>query len=279
MSLLGEIYLFLEGLIDRWRPLLVVSPITFYLFNNHFILCGRIMSLTEFYKEPAALDTKKHRNLKFKPNDDFGFASGLNSVPLSGTEFFEASRHFPVLFVKNDKGDFMPLAMLSLKKEGHNLGDKWEGLYVPALLRRYPFAITKEGGVVFDQKAPQFSEEEGSELFNDEGEASDTMKRIAEFLRACEVNLEYTEQYTKALAEEELLVEFKPTIKAGGGSVTLTDFYAIDEKKFTALAEEKVTDWFKKGWIAWSYAHLHSIRAISLLINRPSYKPTNPAVK
>lgn len=228
-------------------------------------------SVTEFYKDPALLDTKKHRTLKFKSNDDYSFARTLNSVPLAGAEFFEASRHFPVLFVKNSEGKFMPLAMLSLKKDGHELGDKWNGVYVPALLRRYPFTITKEGGVVFDQKAPQFADEDGSELFNDEGEATDAMKRVVDFLKACDVNSEFTEKYSEALTEEDLLVEIKPTIKSEAGNVTLTDFYAIDEKKFMQLSDEKVAAWFKNGWIAWSYAHLHSIRSMGLLVNRPTY--------
>ncbi|WNO08717.1 SapC family protein [Teredinibacter sp. KSP-S5-2] len=226
------------------------------------------MSITALYKEPAALDTKKHVNLKLKLEGDFAFASHMNSVPVTGTEFFEASRHYPILFVKNDAGEVLSLALLSLKKEGHDLGNEWKNVYVPAVLRRYPFAITKEGGVVFDQQCPMLNEEDGELLFNEEGEPTDTMKRVVDFLRACEQNFAYTEQFLKAVQEADLLTEFKPSVKVGKGTVTLTDFFFIDEKKFLELPAETVQDWFKKGWIGWVYAHLHSIRSLGLLIQR-----------
>jgi hypothetical protein len=45
------------------------------------------------YEQPLVLNRQQHRHLRIKPVlDSFGFASALNSVPLTTTEFAQAAR-------------------------------------------------------------------------------------------------------------------------------------------------------------------------------------------
>jgi hypothetical protein len=97
------------------------------------------MSSLLFYSEPAALNRDQHKDLRFTASSDFGFSSSVNSVPMTGIEFFEASRDMPVLFSKDEQGNYFPLALLSLMNDGHNFlkeEGKWDDCYVPAFIRR-----------------------------------------------------------------------------------------------------------------------------------------------
>ncbi len=222
-----------------------------------------------FYANPIPLDKKKHANFKLKRQDNYGFAQDSNSVPVAGFEFFEASRSFPIFFVKNQKENFIPIAILSLKQKGHDLGDTWEDAYVPAYVRRYPFILSSDGMVLFDSEAPHLQESEGDALFDAEGEASETTKEIVKFLETVDHGYRLTEEYCKALGEKGVLEPFQGQVKFPQGSVNLGDLYAINEKKLhEVLNETDVNEWFKKGWLAWSHAHLHSLGSMQEIFRR-----------
>ncbi len=222
-----------------------------------------------FYQEPVALEKKKHVDIKLSRQKDYAFASNVNSVPLSGIEFFQASRDFPVLFIKNNKDEYLAMAILSLKSESHDLGDTWEGAYVPAFIRRYPFALTPEKVVMIDNKAPHFAGEEGEALFEAEDKPTETLKQIIGFLEAVDNNFHRTEEFAKAVAEKELFEPYNATVKFPEGQIRLNDLYCINEKKLhESLNQEELQEWFKKGWIAWCHAHLHSLGSVGELVKR-----------
>lgn len=117
------------------------------------------------YINPQVLDKKQHRDLKFKPVNDFSFAAQTVSVPLLWDEISAAARCYPIVFPLAETPDkaVMPQALLSLVA-GHNafVSDKgaWEaGCYVPAHVRRYPFMLAevKKGqfAVMIDMESPQ----------------------------------------------------------------------------------------------------------------------------
>ena len=227
------------------------------------------MSTLMFYSKPVALDKKKHLNFKIKRQDNYNFAAKANSLPVAGFEFFEASRNFPIFFVKNSAAGYIPIAILSFRKDGHDLGENWQGVYAPAYIRRYPFVLSSEGLVLFDEDAPHVQEAEGDALFNAEGEATETTNELVGFLKTVDTGFRLTEEFTKALAEKDIVEPFKGQIKVEGGALNLGDLYAINEKKMhEALSESDVNEWFKKGWLAWAHAHLHSIGSIGEIIKR-----------
>lgn len=237
------------------------------------------MSSLLFYKKPIPLEKVKHVKLKLKQPQDLKFAEKANSVPVAGTEFFACSRNHPVMFVKNSDGGFVPIALLSFVSDGNNLGDHWEGVYIPAFVRRYPFVLEAEKGIVlFDEESPQLQEEEGERLFNDEGEATETLSNIVKFLDHVDRGFRATESYVKALVEKDLLHPCKNTIKFTDNTLKLDNLYVVDEKEFVEkLSDEEVVEWFKKGWIAWTYAHLNSVSSITEVVKRLPKKEAEPA--
>lgn len=227
------------------------------------------MSSLMFYKNPIALDKNKHKTHKLKKQGGYDFANETNSIPVAGFEFFEASRSFPIFFVKNKNDEYVPIAILSFRPNGHDLGDSWEGVYVPAYVRRYPFVLSNDGLVLFDSEAPHIQEEEGEALFNDDGEPSEFTNDVLKFLESVDRGYRATEAYVKALSEKELLKRFDGKVNFSDGELNLGEVYTVDEQKLhESLSETEVNEWFKKGWLAWTHAHLHSIGSVNEVLKR-----------
>lgn len=224
------------------------------------------MAQLHFYEDPIPLDKIKHANLKLNRSADFSYAKNVNAVPVAGVEFFKCSRHYPVVFVKNAEKGFIPIALLSLRKGTHDYGDKWEDTYVPNYVRRYPFVLSEDNLVVIDRKASQLNDETGEPLFQGEGEPTETLKSIVGFLEQLQVGYKSTDEYVKALVEKDLLQGFSPTVKLGDANINFGELYIINEKKLVELEANELASWLKRGWIAWSYAQLHSIESINHLV-------------
>ena len=224
------------------------------------------MAQLHFYQNPIPLDKNKHAKLKLDRDFNFSYARDINAVPVSGIEFFKCSRNFPVVFVKNAEKGYIPIALLSLRKGTHEYGDKWEDTYVPNYIRRYPFVLSEDNLVVIDSEAPQFGEEKGEALFADGGEPSDFLKGVIGYLEQMQIGYKSTDEYVKALADKELLQPFTPKVQLGATNINLGEMYIINEKKLMELNEAEALDWLKRGWIAWSYAQLHSLESLQNLV-------------
>ena len=73
------------------------------------------------------------------------FARKLNAIPVSFSEFAAAARDYPIVFTSGDNGkSFAPVAVLGhgrRREPAPARADGWApGTYLPAYLRRYPFA-------------------------------------------------------------------------------------------------------------------------------------------
>lgn len=230
------------------------------------------MSELMFYQAPAALNREQHRTLRFKPSDKFKFSREVNSVPLTGIEFFEASRDLPVLFSRGADGSYFPLALLSLRNNSHLLVDDegaWRGSYIPAFIRRYPFALTDNQTVCFDRDSEHFSEEEGELLFDEQGENTQALNNIIQFLNQFDGAFKRTREFCLAVAGAELFKPFNIQILAGDNKpVRLEGLHVIDEAKLLEADRKQVYNWFKSGELAWIYAHLHSLGALKQLSKR-----------
>jgi hypothetical protein len=229
-----------------------------------------------FYQKPVPLDRQRHQALRYRPSSDFGFTRVVNSVPLNAPEFFEASRDMPALFRRDGAGNFFPVGLMALRNDGHDLVDqegRWLGSYVPAFIRRYPFALGRDRTLCFDSAAPGFGEQEGEPLFDAEGKQTAFLESVVRFLQQDELDAMRTREFCLALTAQGLIRPLEARIKAGNGApVRLDGFYAIDEKRFHALPGDVVDAWFRKGWIAWAYAHLFSLGSLGALAKRNARK-------
>lgn len=225
------------------------------------------MTTMLLYKEIKALNRDEHKALKIKPADDCAFAANTHLVPLAGLEFFQAARHYPIVFIGEGE-QLMPIALLGLA-EGHNSyldeANQWQAnTYVPAFVRRYPFVLAQNEGndltVCFDAAYQGWNEEEGRDLFNTEGSNSSYLDEMIQFLQNFTHEMERTRELVKVLSELQLLVPRTLQLThTSGESFLLRDFQAVDEARFAELNDEQVLSLHKSGFLGWIYAHLMSL--------------------
>jgi hypothetical protein len=224
------------------------------------------MTTMLLYKEIKALNREEHKALRLKPAADCAFAESTHLVPLAGLEFFQAARHYPIVFIgEGDKA--MPVALLGLK-DGHNgyltAEQQWQdNTYVPAFVRRYPFVLAQDEAnnftVCFDAAYSGWNEEEGRDLFTEDGQNTAFLDEMIQFLQNFTAEMERTRLFVTKLNELELLIP--RTLKlthASGESFVIRDFHAVDEEKFLKLPDERVLELNKAGFLGWVYAHLMS---------------------
>ncbi len=223
------------------------------------------------------LDSEKHKDLRFKPADDFRFAAGLASVPLGASEVVEAAKHFPVVF--STDGPLLPMALLSLKEGANAFIDsqgKWLAPYVPAHVRRYPFILGNTDRpdnytVMFVSDAPHFTsgEGEGEPLYAADGQMEPTLNKAVEFLKAFQQETVATEKLLAQMTEAEVLTMQRIDItRTDGTSATVDGIRAVDRKKLVALRNAVLADWVREGLMELIYAHFSSLKNFGMLAAR-----------
>ena len=200
-------------------------------------------------------------------------------MPLAGVEFFQAARHYPILFV-GEGANASPIALLGLKPGQNGFVDatgQWQrAAYVPAFVRRYPFVLAQVDQenqdnftVCFDREFAGWNEQEGQALFDAEGKNSAYLDETIRFLHNFTAEMERTRRFVAQLAELDLLVPRSMRLThSGGESFVLSDFLAVDEEKFLKLPDKKVLALNKAGYLGWVYAHLMSLGNANELFDR-----------
>lgn len=241
------------------------------------------MSNPPMYGELAPLDREAHKNLKLDTAKAVvGQVADQNSVFLAAVEFGDACKEFPIVFVRagepgaDGKPPVAPLAVLGLKA-GSNLfvdGDKWTANYVPAYVRRYPFAMARLDGnannlaVCYDSKWAGFNDTTGEALFNN-GEPTEFLLNARSFLENFEQEAERTRLICNLLVELDLLqdMRFEATLPSGE-KIDVEGFLALDEKKYGELADDKVLQLHRNGLIGLIEMHRLSMTNMNRLAAR-----------
>lgn len=229
-----------------------------------------------FYRRPMALDKDLHRELRVGEIREYRFSAKTNSVPLAVVEFFEAAREYPIVFAGQAGAEPIPTALLSLRSN-ENLfvgpGGHWEGHYIPAFIRRYPFVLAgttdEQLMVCVDEGHPSVGAPKGQRLFTDTGEPAPFLANAIAFMQEFQAETRRTREFVHRIVELELLTEVAARAELkGGGAYQLGGFSVINETKYRALDKDTVDELFRKGWLALIDAHLLSLGNLGRLIDR-----------
>ncbi|RFA35079.1 SapC family protein [Alkalilimnicola ehrlichii] len=230
-----------------------------------------------FYNKIVPLNRDRHKGLRLRSaQGKADFAANTHYLPLAGTEFYQASRSFPILFTGGEGSG--PVVLVGLQ-EARNLfldeEQRWDRFeYVPAYVRRYPFVLAKgDNGddytVCFDEAYAGFNEAEGEALFDEEGKDSPYLQRTIRFLNQYLAEMERTKDFIARLEEWDLLKQQDVQIRAADGSrYALRDFKVVDEEKLNKIADGKLGELHREGWLGWIYAHLISLNNLAVLSDR-----------
>jgi hypothetical protein len=237
------------------------------------------MSNVLFYEKPVAVNRDQHRTTKIGAVTGFNFAAKTNSVPLSGVEFIEACKEYPIVFAQ--VGDRkVPVALLGLR-DNENLMVKadgqWDGHYIPAFARRYPFVLAENGAdqfvVCIDEASAAFGAKEGQSLFDTAGANTPFLDSALNFLNAYQAQMSRTESFVKQLDEQGMFTEMSAkTELADGRKFLFNGLFVIDEQKLLSLEESVAAQLLRSGEAGWIYAHLISLSNMSRLVDRIAAK-------
>lgn len=232
------------------------------------------------HKQPVALDRHLHRDLRIhQPVMDWSVAAGMNSVFVAGAEFGDTSREYPILFVHagNDaqgKAQVAPIAALGLSAQENLYLDsgRWRALYVPALLRAYPFTIGRVGAeqravLSIDLGWPGLSRSEGIALFQADGEPTEHLSSMNKQLEQLDVEVQRTRELGRILLDKDLLREMRFDADLPDGQKLKVDgFLAVDEKQLAKLGDADLLALHRNGVMALVYAHLVSMGNLRKLV-------------
>ena len=232
------------------------------------------------YKDIAPLNRDQKVRL-LSPGEIPAFARGLNSIPISYTEFALVAREYPIIFTSaGNNQDFAPVAVLGMVS-GENLydnGGQWASqVYVPAYVRRFPFCMTT---VTLDKVVQQnrlicvekshIDDSHGETMFDAKGQPLPKWKEIETLLSEYEIDLERSREMCGILADYALLEPFtmQAKFKSGADPLHLTGMHRVNESKIEHLNASQLKNLVKKGILSRIYAHLLSLDTFARLLAR-----------
>ncbi len=213
------------------------------------------------YRQPVPLDPVAHRHKKIGPVLDYSIVSTMHASYVSMDEMLTAALEFPIVFVETGERDaagkawVLPVALLGVSA-GENLfveGQRWDGRYIPAMIRRYPFASARVAGaaapvVLIDSAWPGVSDTEGMPLFDAEGKATENLTGALRFLEMFDREAAATRQFCAWLQTLEILQPMTVQLTLPDGTAFSMDgFQSIEEARLNALPDAQVLELHRNG--------------------------------
>lgn len=221
------------------------------------------------YQRATAVSAARHRGISVRTGNDFSFARDVNSVPLMAGEFAQSALEYAIVFV--GEGDDVTPAVLLGVRDNENLfvneDGTWGGKYVPAFLRRYPFVFAADDtGETFtlcidEDFAGVNDQGKGERLFDEDGEQTQYLRSVLEFLQAYQVQYVRTRALTKRLVDLDLLETMQARFALRDGrNLTMSGLRVVSRDKLRALSGDQLVELAQNDDLELIYLHLHSLR-------------------
>jgi hypothetical protein len=236
-----------------------------------------------FYQNATPVSVERHKDLAVKAGVSYRFASSVNSVPLTAVEFAQAAAEYPIVFA--GVGDsVMPAVILGAQQtENLFISDEgaWQGKYIPAFVRRYPFVFsTDKSGKTFilhiDESFEGCNREgRGERLFDNDGQQTQYLKGILNFLQDYQGRFQRTKEYCDRLKSLDLLQPMQAQFNLTGGEKrSLSGFMTVNREKLKAVPDADLIAAFRNDELECTYLHLHSLRHFGNMVDRIATRST-----
>lgn len=224
-----------------------------------------------------AVSVERYGNRRWRRFTDYRFAGGDTGVPITAQEVPRAVLFVPVAFVR--AGEAFELVAVQGLKEGQNLmvspEGAWRGGYRPAHYRCHPFLLARpagaesnervlcfdeDSGLLIDGNAPTGPAKDGTEpFFGDDGEPTETIGRVFEFLGQHTNGLALAKRLCAALERAGLITTWDIRwIDTQGKNRTVEGLFRVDEIALNALSFEELGRLRDSGALAMAYGQLFS---------------------
>lgn len=227
------------------------------------------------FEQLVPVNKARHATKKIRQIEGFGFASQFHIASVMVHEFARASAIYPVVFLEDkEKDEFRPVVLMGLDA-GENLfvstTGKWEASYVPAIIRRYPFALAstdQEGQftVCIDEASDLISDAEGVALFDEKGEPSEAIENVKRYLGELQQMEAFTREFCKYFAEHNLFTPLNMRVQQADQAKNITGCYVVNEERLNNLSNERFLEMREKRYLPAVYAHLVSLGQIERLM-------------
>lgn len=233
---------------------------------------------------PVVLE--RHRNKRVRNTSKFDFASKFHIAYVTLHEFARAAATYPILFLEDKPNDgFRPVVLMGLQN-GENLfvdnNGAWNASYIPAMIRRYPFALSKgseEGRfiVCVDEGSSLLSDTEGAPMFDEKGEPTEVMENVKRYLSELQQMDRITQEFTRFMQSQNLLTPLNMRVKAAPQARNITGCFVINEERMNSLSDSFFLEVRAKGYLPAIYAHLISLPQIERLVQLSQARVESPA--
>lgn len=224
---------------------------------------------------PVSADAHKGWSVKFE--NDFSFARDVNSVPVLAAEFAAAAMEYTIIFAGD--GDVVFPSVILGMKEGNNAhvneDGSWDGRYVPAFFRRYPFVFAaSDDGQTFtlciDEEYEGLNKKgKGERLFDADGNKTQYLENVLAFSTEYQAQFNRTQAFAKRLNDLGLLEPAQAQFNLAGGERTqLTGFKTINRDKLRNLPAETLAQMAKTDELELCYLHLQSLNNLTPMTQR-----------
>lgn len=220
------------------------------------------------YKTMVPLAPERQGSLRVRAERDFQVAADVNAIPLTADEFPRAMRDYPIVIAPGDTP--APVALVGFERGKNDFVEEdgtWrDGAYVPAYLRRFPFALLRESDdadrhiLCADLSSTVFTEDAsvGEALFED-GKPAAATKRALDFCQRYMEAAERTRSLMKRVAELDLVEASVVTITRGETKRKVEGFSVVSEEKVRALDDATLAKLARQGILTLFAAHQMSL--------------------
>ena len=227
------------------------------------------------YKSLVPVNKTNHAGKKIRQVQGFSFASQFHIASVMAHEFARAASIYPVVFLEDKEQDgFRPVVLLGLDA-GENLfvgaDGKWQASYVPAIIRRYPFALASTGEdgkftVCIDEGSDLVNDSEGVSLFNEQGEPAEALENVKRYLGELQQMDVFTREFCRQLAGLNLFTPLNMRVRQADQVKNINGAYVINEERLNSLSTERFVELREKRYLPAIYAHLVSLAQIERLM-------------
>ncbi len=241
------------------------------------------------FQNMVPVNAQRHAAKKIKSSESYAFASQIHIAYVTLHEFARAAAIYPVVFIEDRQQDeFRPVVLLGLNA-GENLfvdeAGKWRASYVPAIIRRYPFALSATGEasdgqflVCVDESCNLLNDEEGTALFSETGEPTQVLENVKRYLGELQQMDTITRQFTKFLTENNMLTPLNMRVRENDQTKNISGCYVINEERFNNLSDEKFMEMRKNRYLGAVFAQLISLSQVERLVMlKEERNPAQPA--
>jgi hypothetical protein len=227
------------------------------------------------FESVVPVNKDRHAHKKVMASNSFDFAARFHVAYLTMHEFTRAAGYYPIVFLEDrDNDTYRPVALMGLEA-GENLfvdnEGRWNAAYIPAIIRRYPFALVKAPEadryvVCVDEASKLLSDVEGAPMFDETGNPTQVIENVKRYLSELQQMDQMTSEFCRFLVQSNLLVPLNMRVNAADQVRNITGCYVINEERLTNFSDARFLELRTRAYLPAIYAHLLSLTQIERLL-------------